>query len=544
MKKFFPIIFTSFFSTLALISFTSDQAKSIQDDPIYRFVPENSKFNVMVNLKDPYSKKLLSNTQLKDEFDELFDSTANTNNIIDLLEETGEALLIYSSDIESKNGSLVVRTSSDTLKNNLVKAIKSQVKIDKSSQLVETKYKDVSLMSVIPKDAKNYNFKPYYYAFLGKNILFTSDVENIQDTIKAYYGNNLLNNSRFKSIKKYIDSSSQVKLYFDTLKEKSLFKASDVIIGIKFNNKSIDFNYSAMPLSSDKFSNDFVKKKTKNLSYILKSLPPESLGFLSTSGYNFYESMNATNKKEQEKLREFFKTVLNITPDQFFGNINGEYSLAVINNKDIEKFPMIAMFMKPKDKDFMLETLSTISIDTKLFSDKGNRKNTNNQKQKFSFSQLRKQNGFGIVSSTEIEELKKLDIRPEYMFVDDKLILTSSSLATNMLVDRIMNNASNLENSSNIKPLKKILTENNTDIGYLNLDLLFNIASRSMQGNKKEKALIPLMRKFHSAGFNAKNDTKSIYGKLSLIVDWQEIDANLIQELTTGKKSDIKIKEL
>lgn len=544
MKKFFPILFTSFFSTLAIISITSDQAKSIQDDPIYRFVPIDYKFNIMANLKDPYSKKFLSNSQLKDEFEELFDNTSNSDNILKVLEETGEALLLYSNNIEEKNGSLVLRTSNDNLKNNLIKEIKNKVKLDKNSKLVETTYKDVKIFSVIPKDNNNYNFKPYYYAFLNKNIIFTTNVENIQDTIKAYYGSNILNNNGFKSVKKYIDPNSQIKVYFETLKDKSLFKASDAIIGVKFNSKSIDFNYSAIPLSSDAFSNDFVKKKTKNLSYILKSLPTESLGFLSTSGYNFYESMNAKKQKEKDKLREFFKTVLNITPDQFFGNINGEYSLAVINNKDIEKFPMIAMFMKPKDKDFMLETLSTISIDTKLFSNKGNRKNTNTQKQKFSFSQLRKQNGFGVVSSTEIEELKKLDIRPEYMFVDDKLILTSSSLATNMLIDRIINSASNLENSSNIKPLKKIFTENNTDIGYLNLDLLFNIASRSMQGNKKEKALIPLMRKFHSAGFNAKNDSKSIYGKLSLIVDWQEIDAALIQELTTGKKSDIQIKEL
>jgi hypothetical protein len=546
MKKAYSIIMGAILSSSLLISLNANQAFSIDQEQIYRFVPIKYKFNIMVNLKDPYSRKILSNVQLKDEFEDLLDTGSDTSNIIKILEESGESLLISASDIGSKNGLIVLKTSNDKLSLDINKRIKNQVKLNKDAKIVETKYKDVRIVSIIPKKNDNYNFKPYYYAFVNKNIVMTDKVENIQDSIKAYYGNNILSSSIFKNINRYISSSSQVKILLDSKENKSLFKTDNAMIGIKFNSKSIDFEYSTTPLSSDKFSVGVAKKKTKNLSGILNTLPIDSLGFLSTSNYNFYESLNSSDKKTKDKMNKFFLTALNISPDQFFGNLNSEFSLALFSNKDINKFPGISMFMEPKSKDDMLETLSSISIDSNLFSNnKGKRKNpSTNTKNKFSFSQLRKQHGIGIVSSTEIEELQKVDLRPEYMFIDNKLILSSSPTTTNILVDRILNKTTPLESNDNVKKLINIFKSNNTDMGYINFDLLSNMIAKSLDGNKNQKSFIKLAKKFHALGFNTRNDGKNIYGKVSLLIDWQDIDANLIQELTTGKKQSTRIGDL
>lgn len=546
MKKVCSIIIGSILSSSLLISLNADQAFSIDQEQIYRFVPSEYKFNIMVNLKDPYSKKILSNVQLKDEFEDLLETGSDTSNIIKILEESGESLLISASDIESKNGLIVLKTSNDKLSLDINKRIKNQVKLNKDAKVVETKYKDAKILSIIPKKNDNYNFKPYYYAFVNRNIVMTNKVENIQDSIKAYYGNNILSSSVFKNINRYISSSSQVKILLDSKEDKSLFKTDNAMIGIKFNSKSIDFEYSTTPLNSDKFSVGMSKKKTKNLSSILNSLPIDSLGFISTSNYNFYESLNSSDKKAKEKMNKFFLTALNISPDQFFGNLNSEFSLALFSNKDINKFPGVSMFMEPKSKDDMLETLSSISIDSNLFSNnKGKRKNpSTNTKNKFSFSQLRKQHGIGIVSSTEIEELQKVDLRPEYMFIDNKLILSSSPTTTNILVDRILNKTTPLASNDNVKKLINIFKSNNTDMGYINFDLLSNMIAKSLDGNKNQKSFIKLAKKFHALGFNTQNDGKNIYGKVSLLIDWQDIDANLIQELTTGKKQTSKIGDL
>ncbi|MFN4149470.1 MAG: hypothetical protein ACK4IX_00870 [Candidatus Sericytochromatia bacterium] len=546
MKKAYSITIGTLLASSLLISLNADQAFSIAQEQIYRFVPVESKFNIMINLKDPYSKKILSNVQLKDEFEELFDTGSDNSSVIKILEESGESLLISANDMESKDGFIVLKTNSDKLALDMNSRIKNQVKLDKDAKVVETKYRDVKIVSIIPKNTNNYNFKPYYYAFVNRNIVMTSNVENIQDSIKAYYGKNILSYSGFKNVNKYISSNSQIKVLLDSKEDKSLFKTDNAMIGIKFNSKSVDFEYSAIPIISDKFSVGMVNKKTKNLSSILNSLPTDSLGFISTSNYNFYESLNSKDKKSQDKLNQFFLEALNITPNEFFGNLNSQFSLAVFNNKDINKFPGIAMFMEPKSKDDMLDTLSSISIDANLFSNnKGQRKNlSTSTKNKFSFSQLRKEKGLGIVSSTEIEELKKVDVRPEYMFIDNKLILTSSPSTTNLLVDRIVGKTTTLESNDNVKKLLTLFKSNNTDMGYVNLDLLSNMISKSLEGNKNQKSFIKLAKKFHALGFNTKTDGKNIYGKASLLIDWQDIDANLIQELTTGKKQSIQIKDL
>lgn len=546
MNKVYSITIGTLLASSLLISLNTDQAFSIAQEQIYRFVPIESKFNIMINLKDPYSKKLLSNVQLKDEFEELFDTGSDTSNIIKILEESGESLLLSANNIESKDGFVVLKTNSDKLALDMTSRIKNQVKLDKNAKVVETKYKDVKIVSIIPKKEDNYNFKPYYYAFVNRNIVMTSNVENIQNSIKAYYGKNILSSSEFKTVNKYITSNSQIKILLDSKEDKSLFKTDNAMIGVKFNSKSIDFEYSTIPINSDKFSVGMAKKKTKNLSSILNSLPIDSLGFISTSNYNFYESLNSKDKKSQDKMNQFFLEALNITPNEFFGNLNSQFSLAVFNNKDINKFPGIAMFMEPKNKDDMLETLSSISIDSNLFSNnKGKRKNpSTNTKNKFSFSQLRKEKGLGIVSSTEIEELQKVDVRPEYMFIDNKLILTSSPSTTNLLVDRIVSKTTTLESNDNVKKLLNLFKSNNTDMGYINLDLLSSMISKSLEGNKNQKSFIMLAKKFHAVGFNTRNDGKNIYGKASFLVDWQDIDANLIQELTTGKKQSTQIRDL
>jgi hypothetical protein len=564
--KFVPLKQIALISLIPLLSFSAVNSTSAESIPdIYRFVPAGTMLTLNIKTSESAWPAGIGNKILNN-FARLGSRQARAGSPeLDILSDPeiinnlGNNIVFSFSDFDLKSPKasflFIAEMKNKNLQNNLKSRIKKSYSAKADSQVVESTFKDASVLSIIPKNTKNYKFKPSYFVLLNNYFINTNDLETVQNSVKSYYNSvpDLRNSADFSKSYARLGSDFQMQAYINmkkfgkllndmakedsglrALKNQNLFLNESMLLNLHLYSNRIELRSYTIPDKTNKYMAKSLQEHPSTFRSFINYVPKDSLAFAGVSDFNFNDYATSVFTKEQKALYEkLFRDSLGINIRDIANNIKDDSAFAVFNTSATQEVPGFAIFLTPKDNGKMAKTINSFRIDLDAVGTNMNRGNRNKQKSLslskkgvLKFSEVKNYRNYNISVTNEVPELSKDGIRPAFTFLDGKVIFASNEQVMKSIIDRVLNNSPDfaLEANPSFASLKSYFGNKNNSLGFINLDLLSSIFATIKTGKKDSAEVIDFLKKFHAIGFNSINDPVGVLGRMIILVDIDRID--------------------